>query len=296
MVGRAKSDTKKAQKARAASDTWMERAVDLYHDEQARILAPKECRKGLRQICKVVEQEYYAQYKRTTSISHATLGRLVKGGQTRSESNAAKGYLLDEEVETVINYALEVASRGFPLTHHRLKECVDEICRARLGDAFLESGVGINWTQRFCEKHDDRLQTCWTTPLDNKRRRAVNPVTNTAYFDMLEDILAGKRDYELDQELGDRSGPPADFVPVPILPENIYGMDESGFFPAGSARERVIGRRGQQTQHQQADGGRENTTVVVYICADGTALRPHVIFKGKGFQVKWAKENPIDAS
>ncbi|KAJ7150436.1 hypothetical protein C8R43DRAFT_887340 [Mycena crocata] len=160
MVGRAKSDTKKAQKARAASDAWMERAVDLYHEERARILAPKEHRKGLRQICGVVEQEYYVKYKQTTSLSHTTLGRLVKGGRTKAQSNAAKGWLLDEEVETVISYALEVASRGFPLTHHRLKECVDEICRARLGDEFPEDGVGINWTQWFCEKHDDRLQTC----------------------------------------------------------------------------------------------------------------------------------------
>ncbi|KAJ7192084.1 hypothetical protein GGX14DRAFT_578395 [Mycena pura] len=105
MVGRAKSETKKAQKARAAQDTWMERAVDLYHDEQARILEPKERRKGLRQICEVVEAEYHKHYKfkRTTSISHATLGRLVNGGQTRTASNAAKGYLLDEEVEIVIN-------------------------------------------------------------------------------------------------------------------------------------------------------------------------------------------------
>ncbi|KAJ7083275.1 hypothetical protein C8R43DRAFT_840863, partial [Mycena crocata] len=62
-------------------------------------------------------------------------------------------------------YALEVTSCRFLLTHHRLKECVDKICRARLEDEFPEDDLGMQW---FCKKHDDRLQTCWTTPLDNK--------------------------------------------------------------------------------------------------------------------------------
>ncbi|KAJ7148943.1 hypothetical protein C8R43DRAFT_887474, partial [Mycena crocata] len=97
----------------------------------------------------------------------------------------------------------------------------------RLEDEFPEDDLGMQW---FCKKHNDRLQTCGTTPLDNKCGRAVNPVTNAAYFDLLEDVLAGKRDYKLDQELGDHSGPPANFVPVPIKTENIYGMDESRFF------------------------------------------------------------------
>jgi hypothetical protein len=132
--------------------------------------------------------------------------------------------------------------------------------------------------------------------MDNKRGRAVNPHTNKAYFNLVEEVLAGKRDYEFDQALNDDSGAPPDFVPVPIRPENIYATDESGFFPAGGVRKRVIGPRGAQTQHQQSDGGRENTTVIVTICAVGTSLSPVVIFKGKGYQVKWLQDNPLEAS
>jgi hypothetical protein len=86
------------------------------------------------------------------------------------------------------------------------------------------------------------------------------------------------------------------FVLLTCLPENIYAMDESGFFPAGGVRKRVIGARGAPLQHQQVDGGRENTTVIVTICADETSLRPVIIFKGKAFQVKWAQDNPLNAS
>ncbi|KDQ23014.1 hypothetical protein PLEOSDRAFT_1022730, partial [Pleurotus ostreatus PC15] len=83
---------------------------------------------------------------------------------------------------------------------------------------------------------------------------------------------------------------------IPILPENIYAADESGFFPAGGPRMRVIGPRGKKTQHLQGDGNRENTTVIVTICGDGTALRPAVIFKGQAYQVRWNQDNPTNAS
>ncbi|KAJ7196556.1 hypothetical protein GGX14DRAFT_337935, partial [Mycena pura] len=124
---RAKSNTKKDQIAREEHDEWMARAVAQYHAEKARILAPKERRKGLRQICKEVEKDFYDATKRSIELSFATLGRLVNGGQTQSVSNAAKGWLLEEEEKIVVGYALELASRGFPLTHERLKDCVDDI-------------------------------------------------------------------------------------------------------------------------------------------------------------------------
>ncbi|KAJ7322816.1 hypothetical protein DFH08DRAFT_616377, partial [Mycena albidolilacea] len=121
----AKSDTKKAQIAREVYDKWMARAVAQYHVEQARVLAPKEHRKGLRQICEEVEAQYQDTTGRHIELAHATLGRLVKGGRTKAESNVAKGWLLEQEEKIVIRYALELASRGFPLDHCRLKECVD---------------------------------------------------------------------------------------------------------------------------------------------------------------------------
>ena len=73
-------------------------------------------------------------------------------------------------------------------------------------------------------------------------------------------------------------------------------MDKSGF-PTGDPRtERVIGRRGTKVQHKQTEGDRENMTVLVTICADGTSLRPTIIFKGKNFMTKWNDNNPLQAS
>ena len=48
-------------------------------------------------------------------------------------------------------------------------------------------------------------------------------------------------------------------------------------------------------QYQQQGGDCENTTVIVTVCTDGTSMPPAVIFKGKGYQVKWKQGNPANA-
>jgi len=178
-------------------------------------------------------------------LDHNTLLRLAKGGKSKSLSNEEKGW------------------RGFPLNHKRLKEAVDEICRARLGDRFPPGGVGKNWTSRFIEKHHDELWMYWSHTLDNKRGRAVNPATNKAWYDLLEDVLAGRRDHEFESGTAEL-GPEVDYEP--ILPENIYGMDESGFPASSSRKERVIGgaqtgRHIQRASVQCEMGPGESSTV-----------------------------------
>ncbi|KAJ7339276.1 hypothetical protein DFH08DRAFT_626019, partial [Mycena albidolilacea] len=108
-------------------------------------------------ICEEVEVQLQDTMRRHIELTHATLGRLVKGGQTKTKSNTAKGWLLEQEEKFVIRYPLQLASHGFPLDHHRLKECVDCICWGRLGDDLPADGVGVNWTQYFIEKHSDCL-------------------------------------------------------------------------------------------------------------------------------------------
>jgi hypothetical protein len=87
----------------------------------------------------------------------------------------------------------------------------------------------------------------WSHNLNNKCGRAVNPATNKAWYHLLEDVLAGRRDDEFDLETGEEGAETAYEV---ILPENIYGMDESGFPVLSSRKERVIGGAGKKTQHQ----------------------------------------------
>ncbi|EDR16115.1 uncharacterized protein LACBIDRAFT_321330 [Laccaria bicolor S238N-H82] len=172
-------------------------AVALYRHEQETAVNRKPL--SLRKVCKKIEDEHWSETKRTVKLDPCTLRRLVKGGTLKSIWNFQKSWLLEWEATMVIDYAIEVASRGFPLSHRQLKDHVDSICCARLGRKFPASGVGKNWTSCFISKHSDRLSTYWTHNLDEKWGWAVNPHTNKEWFDLLEDVLKGNRDDKFDK-------------------------------------------------------------------------------------------------
>ncbi|KDR65049.1 hypothetical protein GALMADRAFT_82338, partial [Galerina marginata CBS 339.88] len=102
-----------------------------------------------------------------------------------------------------------------------------------------------------------------------QRARALNPEAVKSWFDLIERFI----------------------VSLGIDPKNIYGMDESGFPTAYNGKERVVGARGTKTQHKQGGADRENITAVVTICADGTSVRPLIIFKGKNIKESWTEGN-----
>lgn len=82
-----------------------------------------------------------------------------------------------------------------------------------------------------------------------------------------------------------------------VIPtELIFGADETGIQEVTGQKEKVFGKKGKRTVHQERTGSRENITVLVTICADGEALKPAVIFKGSGFLTKWKQDNPTNAS
>ena len=87
-----------------------------------------------------------------------TLKRHVAGGMTRERANAERSWLTDSEVTIVIDFINEMADRGFPLSHERLKEHVDDICSACLGTSFPVQGVGVNWTYYFSKKYSEQIK------------------------------------------------------------------------------------------------------------------------------------------
>jgi hypothetical protein len=270
MVGRAKSETKKRQLAQEEHDSLMARAVIAYKIELTK--RPGIRRRGARVVCKDFENLYLGETGKIIKLSFSTLTRLAAGGRTQAESNADRSWLTDGETKVVLDYTIEQGARGFGLSHRRLKEHVDSICRARLGSRFPEFGVGRQWTHRFVEKHTDYIKTSWARPLETIRGRAVNPNTNDAWYDILEDEAK-----TVDQDC-------------------LYAADEVGLQPNSGHRERVIGGVGPGPQYQQRDGNKENTTVIVVINADGSSPPPAIVFKGTGYQTKWAQDNPANAS
>jgi hypothetical protein len=278
MARKALSQTKKAQVSREERDKLMKLAVVRYQQELRK--PDGEKRDGLRTICRKVADEHYMKTKHRIPLNHNTLLNLTNGGRTKAQANfEEKGWITLEETEEVIRFAIETADWGIPLSQRRLKDHVDHILRARLGSKFPEDGVGQNWTRRFIEKHSDRLHIYTANPLDTARGQAVNETSNSKHYDFVEEV----------QLRGDDG--------KPIAPECTWAMDEIGFQANGDEGfEKVIGATGKKLQYQQQKGTRENTTVLVTVGGHGKPLNPAVIFKGKGYRVRWAQDNPANAS
>jgi hypothetical protein len=273
MVGKSKSQALRNQLHREEIDNLKARAASLYIAEQHRSLAPREKKKSSRQICKDTSNAYFAETGVRIPLDHNSLIRHAKGGLTLTQSNRKKGWLVAEEEDRVVQFAVEIAQRGFPLSPQRLKDHAEAVIRHRLGEAFPKCGLGKDWGSRFITKHHNRLGMYWSSALDGSRGRAVNPVTKKEYFRILWEV---REKYNIPNEL-------------------VYGADETGIQSGIGVTERVIGAAGTKIQHQQRSGTRENITVLPTICADGTSITPTVIFKGEAFQIKWLQENPLDA-
>lgn len=277
MPRRALSKSKRKQGSSEFLNKWIDIAATRYREGQnSEGGGPK---KGVRKICREVAEECFQETKKRVELSKTTVIERSKGRISIREFNAGKGWLTPEEEDVVVDFAIDTALRGFPLNHQRLKERVDEICQAKLGNKFPESGVGKEWTQRFVDRHSQRLKPYWSRALDKARARAVNPHNVDAYFKLLKEAVDGGEGEE------------------PIPPECIYGMDETGLQEGVAVAERVIGPVGNKVQYQQRSGERENITVVVAICADGSSeVPPAVIFKGEAYQAAWQQDNPVNAS
>jgi hypothetical protein len=87
-----------------------------------------------------------------------------------------------------------------------------------------------------------------------------------------------------------------EIVEPDVPPELVWGMDETGNTMGVQGRQRVNGRKKKKVHHRQGGGDRENITAIVAICADGTALKPTLIYKGKNILSKWTVDNVANAA
>jgi hypothetical protein len=259
MVGQAKSQSRKQHITLTHQEEAITDAICQYNENKVK---PKEEQKSLRAICREVQEEWRTQKRdKHIVVSHDTVIRRLNGGQSCQEANSE-------------NHAwLTTAEEGFPLTHKTLKLHVDTLLQARLGNAFPETGVGHNWTDRFTTCHANRVAQYWSSSLDTARGRAVNPHTHKAWCNLLKETL-------------DREN---------IEEDCIWAADETGFQPGGGPKQRVFSPSQKKTQHQQRDGNRENITVMVMICADGESISPLAIYKGQAFSTNWHQDNELKA-
>ena len=98
----------------------------------------------------------------------------------------------------------------------------------------------------------------------------ANPFVVYDFYDTIEKVIA-------DKSLG---------------PHQIWNCDESGF-PSDPKKCRVIGPSGVEAYRVVPGAGRDNTTVLAAVNADGRALPPLVIFSGQHHMQSWHSEQDM---
>jgi len=260
MPGRAKSAAAKHRAALHNTQILQERAVATYNEELERYIKQGGKKPTYRGVA--------ARF----GLNHRLLRRRVLDlGTSKATSNATKSHLTEAEATNLIDFAIEMARRAFPLRVKELEKHTTEIVRTRKPDF---KGVGKNWAPRFLIKHGKRISTKWGVSLDTVHAKTVTPAAVEHYFNMLHETLEKYN----------------------IQPHNLYGFDETGFALGCGKKTRVLASASETTQKMQRDGNKEGVTVMSTICADGSNVPPVVIFKGQYFLEKWRQNNPIGAA
>ncbi|GJE90483.1 DDE-domain-containing protein [Phanerochaete sordida] len=197
-------------------------------------------------------------------VSRTTLTERRKGRKTRKEAHASEANLSSAQEEMLVSWIKVLGHRRIPMTPTVLRDYASKLALRP---------VGMVWVRRFLKRHPD-VKVRWTTGLESCRAQALNRHAVSGYFDIIYDLI----------------------VRYDIPPENIYNMDEKGLLLGIGKRVRALVDRDQKTVNHIEDGNRELVTAIECISADGTALRPTVIYQGARRDLRWGENNPCHAS
>ena len=201
----------------------------------------------------------YAKVAEEFGVKESTVRRrALSVGLSLSEFNASKQKLTLAEEEILVTSILEASRRGFPPTHHQIAMEADCIQSAHFNESYQP--VGKQWVNAFLRRHSKIIKSHWSAPLSTIRAQSANP---HAILNFLTGLVK------------------SEVVDKRVPPELLYQIDETSTPQQLGIKLRVVGPRESRRQHLQESGTKENITVLVTICADGTALPPTIIFKNK---------------
>lgn len=197
------------------------------------------------------------------NVSKTTLTARFKGRKTKKEAHEKERKLTTAHEQVLVEWIKEKGRRNIPLSYTAVAK-----------HASIISGTEISesWVQRFRARHPE-LKARWASGLEKCRAQALNEATTTHYFEELDRLT---KEYN-------------------IKPQHKYSVDEKGAQMGKGERVRVLVDRDQKDVQTVEDGDRELVTIIECVCADGTAIRPGVVFKGMRRDLAWGRDNDCDA-
>jgi len=202
----------------------------------------------------------------TFNVPKSTLYRRRAGIPSRRDCEANSKKLNKMEESALIQYILDLDSRGYSPNLNALRDFANILCAER--DA---APVGKNWPTNFV-KRTPELKTGWSRPYSKQRALCEDPEVISPFYDCVR---------EKKEQYG-------------IADEDTYNFDESGFQMGVASKLMIITateRRGSRKAIQP--GNREWATAIACINAAGWAIPPYLILAAKYHLSSWYQEHKI---
>lgn len=218
----------------------------------------------------------YRQAQEAYNVPIAVIFHRIKGRKNPMNiMSGGRRPVLPMDVEVNLANCLAARARmGFPCNEKELCLLVSEyIAFKSLKTPFKNNIPGHDWYLSFMARHPN-LSFKKPEHLQKIRKDARDPFVVYDFYNKLRDLVVEK-------SLSDPSK--ANFV---------FNTDESGF-NSDPCRVRAIGEKGKTLSRVSGGSGRESTTVLACIAADGSYLPPFILFKGSAVQARWVSGNPF---
>jgi hypothetical protein len=115
-----------------------------------------------------------------TSLSHHLQGRVP-----RVDSYANGHKLTQTEEETLLNWVLDMDSRGYPPRIRAVGDAAKMLLEKRVG---ASAKIGVNWAQHFI-KRQPQLSSKYTRACDYQRAQCEDPEKLQAWFWLVTNMI-----------------------------------------------------------------------------------------------------------
>lgn len=206
-------------------------------------------------------------------IPRRTLSRYVDNKQTNKSPMGRKPILNDDQEKGLSRRIVRLAEIGYPLTSKTIRRCVFNYCKENnIENNFstMSNMVGHCWLQGFL-KRNNKIKSRRTQSINPARAQKLNKCIVEDYFETLKRIF-------IDLDLMDKS-------------ERIYNVDDKCFILSFAHQQSVLAK-GAKRVHLVAPEHEQNVTVVSCGNANGSAIPPAILFKGKQMKPELADTLP----
>lgn len=203
------------------------------------------------------------------NVPRRTLTRRLAGIQPILGKRDSQRPLTEFEEEELVQYILDLDSRGFPPRIECVRDMANLLRATRRADP-----VGKNWPYRFV-RDQPMLRTRFSRVYDFQRALCEDPELIGKWFELVANMRA-------------KYG---------IPDSDLYNFDETGFMMGVISSSMVVtsSERKGRTKQLQA-GNREWATAIECISADGFVLPPFLILQGKYHLASWYTETGLPST